>query len=357
MIERPKTFGNLLTEVVRKRLCVYCGACIATCPVGIIMPSGEEPILKGACIACQLCYYQCPRTPDLIPFPVEEFEKFVFGRSREASGIEALIGVHRSIYAARIVDEGIRHRCQDGGAVTALTMQALRSGTFDAVVATVIDPSKPWKPLPKVFTDPKGLEEASGTKYSLGPLIAGLGSAHFEFSRRRVLLVGVPCEVQALRRMQFNPFSSHKISEALAAVIGLFCAESFWLDRLMAYFQGKGIEPSKITRFAIKKGRFMVYEGSKEVLSEPIKAMEAFTRDSCKVCQDFTAELADVSVGGVGVPDGWSLVITRSDRGEELVKEAIKAGIMEAMAISEESEELESVLRLAKQKRERGRKV
>ncbi|MBS7610265.1 Coenzyme F420 hydrogenase/dehydrogenase, beta subunit C-terminal domain [Candidatus Bathyarchaeota archaeon] len=357
MIARPKTFGNLLTEVVRQRLCVYCGACIATCPVGIILPGGEEPILKGACIACQLCYYQCPRTPDLIPFPMEEFEEFVFRRSREASGMEALIGVHRSIFAARIVDEGIRHRCQDGGAVTALAIQALRSGTFDAVVATVIDPSKPWKPIPKVFTDQKNLLEASGTKYSLGPLITGLGSAHFEFSRRRVLVVGVPCEVQALRRMQSNPFSSHKISEAMAAAIGLFCAESFWLERLMEYIQGRGIEPSRITRLAIKRGRFRVYEGDKEVLSEPIKAMEAFTRDSCRVCQDFTAELADVSVGGVGVPDGWSLVITRSHIGEELVKEAIKAGIMEARAIPEESEGLQLVLRLAKQKRERGGKV
>jgi coenzyme F420 hydrogenase subunit beta len=357
MIARPKTFGNLLTEVVRQRLCVYCGACIATCPVGVILPSGEEPSLKGACIACQLCYYQCPRTPGLIPFPMEEFEKYVFGRSREGSGVEALIGVYRSLYAARITDESLRLRCQDGGAVTALALQALQSGTVDGVVATGIDPAQAWKPLPKVFTDPKELFEASGTKYTLGPLITGLSSAFFEFAKRRVLIVGVPCEVQALRRMQVNPFSRHKVAESIFAVIGLFCSESFWHDKLIAFIKEKGIEPSRVKRFDIKRGRFRVYEGEREVLSEPLKEMEALTRDSCKVCQDFTAELADVSVGGVGAPDGWSLVIIRTDKGEEILKEALKAGIIEAKELSEESEGLQEVLRLARKKRERGGKV
>lgn len=353
MAERPKTFGDLLREVVRARLCVYCGACVATCPVGVIAPVGEEPALKGACIACQLCYYQCPRTSGLVPFPMEEFEKAVFGRPRDSSGNEVLIGVHRSIYAARALDEELRSRCQDGGAATALLTQSLLSGAADGVVATGVDPSQPWKPSPRVFLDPKELREAAGTKYTLGPLITGLNSASFEFARQRIAIVGVPCEVQALRRMQSNPFARHKTTDTLGAIVGLFCMESYSYEKLLGHLREKGVDPSRINRFAIKRGRFRVYKGDKEAFSAPLRDFDPFTRDACGVCRDFTAELADVSVGGVGVPEGWSLVITRTELGEGLVQGAVKAGLLEANPLSGDSEGLRIVLRLAGQKRGR----
>lgn len=46
-----------------------------------------------------------------------------------------------------------------------------------------------------------------------------------------------------------------------------------------------------------------------------IEELENAVRESCFFCTDFTARLADISVGS---PDGYSTVITRSKRGEEL---------------------------------------
>jgi coenzyme F420 hydrogenase subunit beta len=42
-------------------------------------------------------------------------------------------------------------------------------------------------------------------------------------------------------------------------------------------------------------------------------------RAVCTYCTDFTSRLADISVGSVGSPQGFSTVITRSKKGEEML--------------------------------------
>jgi ferredoxin len=106
-----KIFGNLIQEVVNKNLCMYCGACIASCPIDILFHSEkEEPIMRGTCAACQVCYYSCPR----IELPVAEIEQQVFGRSRTAE--EAILGIHVGAYSVKSKDPDVVKRAQDGGA-------------------------------------------------------------------------------------------------------------------------------------------------------------------------------------------------------------------------------------------------
>ncbi|HEX9196733.1 MAG TPA: coenzyme F420 hydrogenase/dehydrogenase beta subunit N-terminal domain-containing protein, partial [Candidatus Bathyarchaeia archaeon] len=117
---RLKIFGNLITEVVKKGICMYCGACIASCPIDILFHSdNEEPIMRGTCAACQVCYYSCPR----IELPVAEIERRIFGRERTAD--EAILGVHIGSYSVRAKDPEIVANAQDGGAVSALMLYAL----------------------------------------------------------------------------------------------------------------------------------------------------------------------------------------------------------------------------------------
>src|SRR5205823_13734838 len=69
-----KSFGNLNAEVVHKGICMYCGACIASCPIDILFHSeSEEPIMRGTCAACQVCYFcflliQRPPGSTLFPY-------------------------------------------------------------------------------------------------------------------------------------------------------------------------------------------------------------------------------------------------------------------------------------------------
>ena len=63
--------------------------------------------------------------------------------------------------------------------------------------------------------------------------------------------------------------------------------------------------------------------------------MKPLVRSNCEHCIDFASEYADISVGNVGSPKGYSTVIVRNDRAKQIFEEAIKAGLIEAEPIED----------------------
>jgi coenzyme F420 hydrogenase subunit beta len=101
----------------------------------------------------------------------------------------------------------------------------------------------------------------------------------------------------------------------------------------------------------IKKGSFIAMKGEEELLHIPLKEVDAFVRNSCRQCDDFTAEFADISVGGVGCPAGHSTVIARTEKGFELLKNAEKAGFLEIRELKPEEKGYLKVVNMAQAKR------
>ncbi|HID91243.1 TPA: coenzyme F420 hydrogenase [Candidatus Bathyarchaeota archaeon] len=335
-----KTFASLLREVVRKGLCVGCGACAASCPLNSVEMIDQEPRLTGICLACQTCYHQCPRAG----FSTDDAEMAIFGRLR---GEDEPVGVYRSAYVARSRMEDVLHACQDGGAVTSILAYALDSKAIDCAVVTDVDRERPWRPVPTVARTVGDLVRCAGTKYSTGPTLLGLASAVIEHGRERVAVVGTPCQVRAVRRMQTSPMGALRLGDAVRLTIGLFCMESYGYDGLCAFLRERGIDIGDVTRFAIRRGRFTAYKGSEIAVNVPVREAKHLAREACRACADFSAELADVSVGGVGAPDGWSTVIVRTEEGERLVTEALKAGYLELKPIAEAKPGMRAVVRLS----------
>jgi coenzyme F420 hydrogenase subunit beta len=138
--------------------------------------------------------------------------------------------------------------------------------------------------------------------------------------------------------------------------IGLFCSKVYTHDKLVTEFIQKqhGIDPSKITRTVIKRNRFKVYVGADVVLDVSTKDLEPYMSPPCHYCIDYVAELADISVGAVGSPDGWTTVIVRSELGQKLFDSAVKARAIEAAPIDQAKPGLPFVVKLCnKKKRER----
>ncbi|MHB9075293.1 MAG: Coenzyme F420 hydrogenase/dehydrogenase, beta subunit C-terminal domain [Desulfobaccales bacterium] len=42
------------------------------------------------------------------------------------------------------------------------------------------------------------------------------------------------------------------------------------------------------------------------------KDLDFMKRQACQYCSDFSAEFGDPSFGGIGAPEGWTMVITRT---------------------------------------------
>lgn len=334
-----KIFASLQVEIIKTNLCVSCGACAASCPVSHIAIVDEVPTPVGLCLSCQTCYYHCPR----VSFSVEEVEKVIFGRTRRE---DEPIGIHRSAYAARSKQRKVLRRCQDGGAVTSILANALATNSVDCAVVTGVEKERPWKPKPVVVSSFEDLVKRAGTNYCASPTLVGLASAVLEYEMGKVAMVGTPCQVRAIRKMQTSPWGHFKLSDAVKLTIGLFCMESFSYNKLHAYLERKGIDLAKIDRFDIKKGQFKVSVRGKEILEVPIKELHHLVRTSCDACGDFTAEFADISVGGVGIPKGWSLVIARTEKGEDALMRAKEAGLLQLKPIEKVKPGLKSAIKL-----------
>jgi coenzyme F420 hydrogenase subunit beta len=272
---------------------------------------------------------------------------FLYNRTRRP---EEAIGVSLGTYVGRATRKDIQGQAQDGGVVTALLAYALESKMIDAAVVAGRD-SK-WMARPEVATKYEDLVKNAGTKYTPSPTLLGVRSAVDDYVKSKVALVGTPCQIRSVRRIQTMPLGSIRLAKAIKLSIGLFCMESYAYNKLIGtYLKEKEIDPSTVTRMGIKKGSFIAWSGENELLHVPLKEVDAFVRNSCKHCDDFTAEYADVSVGGIGCPDGFSTIVARTQKGLKLLKEAQKAGHLETRELKPEEKGYLRVVKMAQAKR------
>ncbi len=290
---------------------------------------------------CGLCYAYCPRTF----LDMGEIEAKIFGRTRSQD--EAL-GIFKKAVAAQAVSK--TGSAQDGGVATALLVHALQTGMIDCAIVTGRD--EDWRTTSMVATTPEEIIKAAGTKYVITNSVLALKEA-LEKGYQKIGFVGTPCQIQAMRKVQLLEEPYQLGQERIALLVGLFCMENFDYDSLMnGLVRGSfGLEPKDIARFEIKKGMFRVIDKKGEAHEVKIEETDKYTFPGCGPCFDFASELADISVGSVGSPDGWSTVFTRTDKGEKLYSAALAAGAVQEKAVSEKG--LDLVKRLAGNKAER----
>ena len=328
-----KIFGTLVKEVVQSNLCMFCGACIAACPVNVLFPTEDEkPTIKGICVLCQLCYYSCPR----VELPRDGIETWMFKRARSKE--ETDLGIIRESHVARSKDEAVLKVVQNGGVVTSLLAHAIDTGLVDYAVGTTRTDEKPWRPVPIEMKRLEQLLAAAGTKCSASASLSKVKDAALGYPDSKLAFVGLPCQIQALRRVSTSTFGPRKLGEWVELAIGLFCNNSYHHNKLVIdYLKArKNIDLQATTKMSLqaRDGRLRVYQGERVVLESPTKEIEPCLLEACSKCDDFTSELADISVGADGAPDGWCVVLVRTEKGERLVRSAVEKNIIEAKPIA-----------------------
>ncbi len=164
--------------------------------------------------------------------------------------------------------------------------------------------------------------------------------------------VGTPCQIQAIRKASVFQGESNKDWPGNAKIlIGLFCRENWSYTCLRALVEDDyGTKLGDIKKFDIKRKRIIGYKEDGSSVEIPLKESKPYVRINCQTCLDFSAEMADISVGAVGTPMGWSTVIVRTQAGSDLLDGALSAGVIEVKPIEDMKPGVDLVKKLCKDK-------
>jgi len=373
---RP-AFRELMNEVVLSGRCIECASCVVACPYNQLEldalmkprrspkkgdPADFCPVAENQ--GCDICASVCPRlAPDRT-----EIAPRVFGEPVEGLREDGF-GRYRQILVARASQKAVQQAGQDGGVVTAMLLWGLESGRFDGAVVSKVG-ERDCNPEPYLATSAEEVLAAAGSWYTYCANPLALGEAA-KRGLERVCFVGVPCQttpVAKLRRTAREDWLAEPVrpprhaerqakhlaerGERVALSLGLLCSEVFTFELMTEKLEGEmGIPLSEIRQFNVK-GEVLIYKRDGELVRMPLAEAQTYARAECQHCDDFSAELADVSFGGVG-SDGWTIVITRTQAGQEAWDALVAAGWVETQPIETHAKSLQVLKRLARKQRER----
>ena len=322
-----------IRDVVDHRLCIGCGACVHVLGQGAarmvdIPDKGLRPKL-------------------LRPLSAEEDRKAlavcpgltVNAGAPEASVADPAAGRALRVWAGYAADSEIRFHGSSGGVLTALSSYCLEHGKADFVAHTGMDSHSPWKNRSTVSRNRAELLQQAGSRYA--PSSPCDLFSTIESSSGKAVFIGKPCDIAALRLTERR---KPHFSERIAAVLTFFCAGTpssqsvYELAR-----EALGDDADQISRLKFRgegwPGEFRVSlngNGGRSLYSYETSwgRLQATRGLRCQLCADGMGELADVSCGdawhrynGDGNP-GLSIVVARTQRGLDLVEEAIERGYL-----------------------------
>jgi coenzyme F420 hydrogenase subunit beta len=317
-------FFDLAAAVIDADRCIRCGTCIAACPTDSLGVNTEDlPYLVRMCTGCSLCWDFCPRgglnyeSTWLAPADNDDWK--VVGED-PAPGL----GRIESSWAARVRRDSayLAPGAQDGGVVSAILLAALDAGEIDAALVAREDPNTPWRGVPFLARTRQEILAAGGSFYNQ---TLALGSLDFEryglAEDARVAVVGTPCEIQGIRALQARNWQwGASQVQCVTLTIALLCTKSFDYEQLMLreIRDKRNIALEQVAKVDVIHGKMMVFDHEgKTLVDEPVKDFHGAALKGCDECADFLGRGADISVGSVGSPDGYSSVLVRTERGEK----------------------------------------
>jgi coenzyme F420 hydrogenase subunit beta len=328
------SWKHLYDEVVTTGLCTGCAGCVVVCPHDVLGYDDHDGKYKpiqteddyggpGDCShgdkACTTCTRACPRFSLWEP----EIDEFLFGRTRRA---DEPSGIFQDVVLARAADPQLHEAGQDGGLVSAILVYALEHDIIDAALVSYLEgDGSTWKAVPGVARNRADVIASAGSRYTYSANT--LAYNDLEKGEERIALVGMSCQSSSPPAMKQR--KAGKVARRITLNIGLLCSKTFDDAIFEELFEAKyGLKKSDMRKMNIK-GVFQIWMNNGDYHEIPLKECHAWTREGCKMCPDFAAEHADISTGGIGAFNDWTLTIVRTDVGRDLMARLQADGVIE----------------------------
>jgi len=332
MSPEARSFHELIAEVQRPGFCGRCGGCVSFCSAdnlgALEVDKNGMPVFadEEKCLHCGICYMICPNTHDLDD------------ELREKLGWKSPVGLVRGLASAKTTDPVVAERCTDGGVVTSLLLSLLDKRMIDA--ALVSRSAGPFQRAPLLATTREAIISAAGSHFDESFQIVELGSRYSTYSPAmyelkmlrqgsidRIAMVGTPCQINTVRKMQVLGVVP---ADVIKYCFGLFCMENLSFDdiQLKRLEKKYAFKLTQVAKVNVKE-RFSIYLKDGSAVCMPFEDVDFLARPACLVCPDFSAEYSDISFGGLGSHDGYTTVLMRSEKGNQIYNSALKDGYIE----------------------------
>lgn len=261
---------------------------------------------------------RCGRACQFINPRYDELETQVHGRSRDMSlEDEDLFGPHRFMTRARLAP--VLPGAQWTGIATRLGERLLETGMVEAVLTTAADPDDRWRPRPVLVREAAGMAECRGMKMGFSPVLALLDEVR-RLGLRRVAVIGIPCQVHALRALE------GELGFDQLYVIGTPCSDNTTTDHFHDFLSRLTDRPAEVSYLEFKPDfhvELRFDDGSERripFIQLPIADLPPdFLPLTCRSCYDYANALSDITVGYMA-GEGEQWLIVRNGRGEELLE-------------------------------------
>lgn len=231
-------------------------------------------------------------------------------------------------------DEQIRFAGSSGGVISAIAAYLIETGTVEFVLQVGADSTDPFGSVTCFSRSRTDVISSAGSRY--GPSAPLVNLEQHLARGSRFAVVGKPCDIASLRRMAIR---DPRVDRQVPYMIAFMCAGVPSRKGAIAVASAMGALPEEVERFAFRgegwpgSARAYLRDGRTLRMDYATSWGTILNRSlqfRCKICPDGTGEFADIVCadawyGRDGYPDfderpGRSLLITRTDRGEDLVQ-------------------------------------
>ncbi len=285
-----------------------------------LKPGSRRPA-KDLCSECGLCdtYYvhYVKEACAFITQRIAELEATAHGRSRDLTVEDDIyFGVHQEMMSARKTEpiEG----AQWTGIVSSIAIAMLTSGKVEGVVCVQNSETDRFQPKPVIATTPEEILAARVNKPTLSPNLSVLEQIE-QSGMKRLLVIGVGCQIQALRAVQ------DKLGLEKLYVLGTPCVDNVTRSGLQKFLDTTSRSPETVVSYEFMQDfrvHFKHEDGSTETVpffGLKTNQLKDVFAPSCMTCFDYVNSLADLVVGYMGAPFRWQWIVVRNDTGRELL--------------------------------------
>jgi coenzyme F420 hydrogenase subunit beta len=336
--KRDKSENQSITlkEYMLPTLCYGCGTCSGICPndavvmrldrkKGIYLPKIDKMKCNGCGICTQVCPWQF--------LDKGELDIFVYGKQSND-----ILGNYLGCYLGYSTNVKLTS-ASSGGLVSALLSFALEERIIDGALVTKMSETEPLNPEPFIAKTENQIISAAGSKYI--PVPANVALKEILRKKGKYAVVGLPCHIQGIRKAEKI---NEKLNERIVLHLGLICSGTISSYGTNLLLKSLNINYKNFSQIYYRSDgwpggfRAILKNGTQTPIiphSDYFSIIRFYLPLPCLVCWDSTNELSDISFGDAWLDPirtsdnkGTSLIVSRTEKGEELLKAAESKGII-----------------------------